>query len=66
MTTELIVLIAILIFGSWFLLDEKRTFGDKLRLVCFFLLLYAFYKLLTGGEVPEIFSPFMELLKGKK
>lgn len=55
----LLVIIIILILGSWFLLGEKKSFLEKLSMLIAALFVYVAYRIMTGSTMDEIIAPFM-------
>lgn len=56
MPSEIIILGAALIFGAWFVLDQ-RSLGEKMGLLLTLAFLYIGFRWLSGDTMSDIFSP---------
>ena len=61
MPQELIVLGSIMLFGAWFVIDQ-RSLKDKMIFLLLLLFLYVGYQWLSGRTLSEIFSPVTQFL----
>ena len=59
MPSEILIILGVLLLGVWFLLDESKTFGEKLIIVFAMTFIYVAFRLLTGTTVDQILSPFI-------
>ena len=57
MPKQLIIIVAILLLGSWFVLGEKKSFGEKLAIVFGIIAIYVAYRLMGGATFQEILAP---------
>lgn len=60
MTNEVIIILGVLLLGTWFLLDEGKTFWEKLAIVFAVTFAYVAFRLITGATIAQILSPFTE------
>ena len=56
MPTEIIILGAALLFGAWFVLDQ-RSLGEKMGLLLILGALYIGFRWLSGDSLGDIFAP---------
>ena len=59
MPKKLLILLVVLILGSWFLVDEKRSFVEKLMTILTVIALYVAVRLMTGATIYEILAPLL-------
>lgn len=51
-----------LVVASWFLIGEKKSFGEKIGTVLFFLALYVLYRILNTPHATEVIAKFKHML----
>ena len=60
MPSEIIIILGVLLLGSWFLIGEQKSFAEKLAIVFAITFIYAAYRLMSGATIHEILSPFVK------
>ena len=57
MNKQLIIIGVCITLAAWFLLDEKKTFWEKVFIVIILVFLYFAYRLMSGATVHDILAP---------
>ena len=60
MPSEIIIILAVLLLGSWFLIGETKTFWEKLGIVLVLAAIYVGYRLITGATLADLLTPFIK------
>jgi hypothetical protein len=59
MPKELIMIGAALLFGAWFVIDQ-RSFSEKVGLIVIIFICYVIYQYLGGATLSDIFNPIID------
>ena len=60
MPKKLLFMLIGLILGTWFLMGEKKSVGEKISLLIFLIAVYVAFRLLTGATLDEIMAPLLD------
>lgn len=58
---KLMILLVVLLIGSWLLMGEKKPFGEKIGILVVLIVLYVGFRLMTGASLEEVLAPLREL-----